>query len=66
LSNASAGNENATAEAQSQNLLFECIHVSNPLTEFVQQKLMGERRNVILTAMPVMARPPLLRRFIVH
>ena len=49
LSNASAGNENATAEAQLTNEHFNKIAVDNPLTDFVYDKIMRERCNVILT-----------------
>ncbi|HQJ51928.1 MAG TPA: protein kinase, partial [Anaerolineae bacterium] len=49
LGNASAGNENAMAEAQSSNPLFERIHVDNPLTAYVHRQLVDERHNVILT-----------------
>ena len=49
LSNASAGNENATAEAQITSDYFSCIEVDNPITEFIYKKLTSERCNVILT-----------------
>lgn len=49
LSNASAGNENATAEAQSLTPFSEAIHVRNPLTKLVLEQLVNERKNVILT-----------------
>lgn len=49
LSNASAGNENATAEAQITSEYFSCIEVGNPITEFVYEKLTSERCNIILT-----------------
>ena len=49
LSNDSAGNENATAEAQLINEHYYKIAVDNPLTDFVYDKIMRERCNVILT-----------------
>ncbi len=49
LSNASAGNENATAEAQSSNPFYERIHVHNPVAELVRERLLDRRQNVILT-----------------
>lgn len=47
LSNASAGNENATAEAQIGNIHFDRIRVDNPVTEFIIERL--KEQNVILT-----------------
>lgn len=49
LSNASAGNANATAEAQITSDYFRCIKVDNPITDYVYNKLTSERCNVILT-----------------
>lgn len=49
LSNASAGNENSTAEAQFTNKNFNRIAVDNPLTDFVYDTIMDERCNVIIT-----------------
>lgn len=49
LSNVSAGNENATAEAQITNDFFSRILVKNPITDFIYEKLVSEKRNVILT-----------------
>lgn len=48
LSCASAGNENAIAENQIHNVVFEKIHVSNPLTEVIC-RLLEDNNNVILT-----------------
>lgn len=49
LSNASAGNENATAENQIGNEFFAKIHVQNPVTEYIYERLVINRENVILT-----------------
>jgi serine/threonine protein kinase len=49
LTNASAGNENAIAEAQIGNKYFERIFVNNPLTDFVYNELSKNRKSVILT-----------------
>lgn len=49
LSSYSAGNANATAEAQVRTPMFERIHVANPLTDVVYRWLVDERRNVLLT-----------------
>ncbi|SHI78995.1 protein kinase domain-containing protein [Desulfofundulus thermosubterraneus] len=49
LSNASAFNENATAESQLGNPFFARIFVANPLADFIYEKLISEHRNVILT-----------------
>lgn len=49
LSNVSAGNENATAEAQITNDFFNRIQVKNPITDFIYEKLVSEKRNVVLT-----------------
>lgn len=49
LSNASAGNEHATAEAQANSAQFERVHVPNPLTDQLLQRLTVDRRHVILT-----------------
>lgn len=49
LSSDSAGNENATAEAQITNPFFQKIFVTNPVTDFILKKLVDEQRNVILT-----------------
>lgn len=49
LSNASAYNENATAESQFVNTYFERIFVNNPLAEYIYDQLVNERCNVILT-----------------
>ncbi len=49
LCSASAGNENATAEAQSHSPFFQRVYVRNPLAELVLQQLLSERHNVILT-----------------
>jgi serine/threonine protein kinase len=49
LTNVSAGNENATAEAQVKNEYFDRISVDNPLTQFVFEKLINERKNLVLT-----------------
>jgi len=49
LSNASAANENATAESQIGNADFERIRVDNPVTGFIYNQLFVENRNVILT-----------------
>lgn len=49
LSSASAGNENATAEAQTSNPLFERIRVPNKLARLLFNKLVEERQSVILT-----------------
>lgn len=47
LSSASAGNENATAEAQIGNEYFNSIRVDNPVTDFIIERL--KIQNVILT-----------------
>jgi serine/threonine protein kinase len=47
LSNTSAGNENATAEAQIGNAFFDSIRVDHPLTDFIAERLRVQ--NVILT-----------------
>lgn len=49
LSNVSAGNENATAEAQITSDYFSCIEVTNPITDFVYEKLTTKQCNIILT-----------------
>lgn len=49
LSNVSAANENATAESQLGNDLFERIYVDNPIAEHVYTTLIDENINVILT-----------------
>ena len=49
MSNNSAGNENATAEAQIISEYFKLIEVDNPLTKHIYEKLISERCNVILT-----------------
>ncbi|AFV11902.1 serine/threonine protein kinase [Thermacetogenium phaeum DSM 12270] len=49
LSNASAYNENATAESQFGNTYFERIFVNNPLIDYIYEQLVCERNNVILT-----------------
>lgn len=49
LSNASAGNENATAEAQGSSPFFGRIYVPNPLTAAVKDALSGGERHLILT-----------------
>ncbi len=49
LCNASAGNENAMAEAQSSNALFERLYVRSPLAEVVLRELIDSRHSVILT-----------------
>lgn len=47
LSNSSAGNENATAEAQIGNVHFDSIRADNPVTDFIIDRL--KTQNVILT-----------------
>lgn len=49
LSNASAGNENATAEAQVENRFFADIRVEHYITSFIYQQLFEKRINIILT-----------------
>jgi serine/threonine protein kinase len=49
LSNNSALNENATAEHQVLSGQFQRIHVKNPVTDTIYEKLISERRNVVLT-----------------
>lgn len=49
LSSASAGNENATAESQVGNPLFDRVMVPHPLADLLYRKLVEERRSVILT-----------------
>lgn len=49
LSNASAGNENATAEAQIGNKFFANIRVEHPVSRFIYRQLFEEKKNVILT-----------------
>lgn len=49
LSNASAANENATAESQIGSTDFERIRVENPVTKYVYGQLFEQNRNVILT-----------------
>ncbi|MDR9756353.1 MAG: protein kinase [Thermoanaerobacterales bacterium] len=49
LSEASAGNENATAESQLTSDYFDRILVTNPLTDYVFEKLVNDKINVILT-----------------
>lgn len=49
LSNASAANENATAESQIENPFFKKIFVNNPLTDYVKGKIIDEGKNIILT-----------------
>ncbi|MEW6378864.1 MAG: hypothetical protein AB1611_04575 [bacterium] len=45
-----AGSENALAESQARNAFFGLIHVSHPLTAYINGILLGkERRHVILT-----------------
>ncbi len=49
LSNASAGNENAVAEAHMHSPFYDRLHVPNPLVEAVLEELLNQRHNVILT-----------------
>lgn len=49
LANNSPGNENATAEHQVLNDHFQRIHVDNPVSAIIYEKLIGERQNVVLT-----------------
>lgn len=49
LSNVSAGNENATAEAQMANELFDRILVPNPIVDFIFNQIFNEKYSVILT-----------------
>ena len=49
LSNASAGNENATAEAQIGNKYFTNIRVEHPIFQFIYRQLFTEKKHVILT-----------------
>lgn len=49
LSNASAGNENATAEAQIGNIFFPNIRVEHPVSQFIYHQLFTEKKHVILT-----------------
>ena len=49
LSNASAGNENATAEAQIGNIFFPNIRVEHPASQFIYRQLFTEKKHVILT-----------------
>lgn len=49
LSNASAANENATAEAQVGNAFFERIRVDNPVASFIIERLQKGDSHVILT-----------------
>ncbi|WP_066633168.1 hypothetical protein [Desulfolucanica intricata] len=49
LSNASANNENATAESQIGHPFFRKIAVKSPLVKFIHEKLAGEKCNIILT-----------------
>ncbi|MGI6156826.1 MAG: protein kinase domain-containing protein, partial [Enterococcus lemanii] len=49
LSNASAGNENATAEAQIGNIFFPNIRVEHPASQFIYRQLFIEKKHVILT-----------------
>ncbi len=49
LSNDSAGNENATAEAQITSEYYNNIKVANPISDFVYEKITSKRCNIILT-----------------
>lgn len=49
LSEASAGNENAIAEAQLASEFFDQIYVDNPLADFICRTLTCDKMNVILT-----------------
>lgn len=49
LSSVSAANENATAESQLENDLFERIYVDNPIAKHVYSALVDQNINVILT-----------------
>ena len=49
LSNTSAGNENATAEAQIGNIFFPSIRVEHPASQFIYRQLFNEKKHVILT-----------------
>lgn len=49
LSNASAANENSTAESQIGNEFFARVHVRNPIAEHVCEMLFERKVNVILT-----------------
>lgn len=49
LSNASAFNENATAESQLDNPFFKRIFVNNPLADYIYEELARKNHNVILT-----------------
>lgn len=49
LSNASAGNENATAESQITTEYFDCIRVENPVTDYIYNEVCNKHNNVILT-----------------
>lgn len=49
LTNTSAGNENANAEAQLGNEFFERIYVKNPIADYIYNELINQQRNVILT-----------------
>lgn len=49
LSNTSAGNENATAEAQIGNIFFPNIRVEHPASQFIYRQLFTEKKHVILT-----------------
>ena len=49
LSNASAGNENATAESQITTEYFDCIRVENPVTDYIFNEVCNKHNNVILT-----------------
>ncbi len=49
LSNASAGNENATAESQITTEYFNCIQVENPVTDYIFDLVYNKHTNVILT-----------------
>ena len=49
LSNASAGNENATAEAQIGNNFFPRIRVAHPASQFIYRQLFEAKKHVILT-----------------
>ena len=49
LSNASANNENATAESQLTSAYFDRIRVENPVTDFVYDEICNKHKNIILT-----------------
>ena len=49
LANHSGGNENATAEHQMLSGQFQKIHVNNPITDTIYERLTRDRTNVVLT-----------------